>query len=146
MEYCIRKKRQLFPLILVGVLLITGFFIKSTACNDPEDLGHLVLNFRSTYTASIGWGDIYKCKVLEVQQGKLEDTIFSLYIIVNNYDSLFFQFKPNGERMDYPKESYLVGRFKEVPNDKPYVNFKNAFIDQKKRTWELVELNRTSTP
>jgi hypothetical protein len=98
------------------------------------------MRFNATYTRSIGWGDVYKCKIKEVLKGNQEDSVVILYVAVNNFDSIFSMREVYSEKRKIIPVFKLKGAFKQVENDKPYVNFQNAFIDKKQRTWVLTEL------
>ena len=126
--------------MFASIYLISGCISKSTAQDKTIDTTQLVLRINAKYIGSIGWGNIYKCKVNEVYKGNLDDTLIFLYIIANNYDSIFFEKISQQGKKRANVEFQFLSCFKEIENDKPYVNFKNAFIDQKKRTWELINL------
>ena len=137
-----KYKRTFFSLVFASIYLISGCITKATAQDNTIDTAQLVLQFNAKYTGSIGWGDVYKCKVNKVYKGIQEDTLIFLYIIVNNYDSIFFEKISKQGKKRKNAEFQLIAFFKEIENDKPYVNFKNAFIDQKKRTWKLIDLKK----
>ncbi|MFH2141948.1 MAG: hypothetical protein ABIJ97_05970 [Bacteroidota bacterium] len=135
-----KNKIVFFILLLVPIFLISGCKSRASAQDITNDSLQLILSLSAKYTGSIGWGDIYKCKVKEVKKGNIEDTTIFLYIIVNNYESIFSRGLAQPGKVSADMELQLIAHFNEIENDKPYVNFKNAFIDQKKRTWELVDL------
>jgi len=137
-----KHKITLYTLVFVTICLTGGWRTKVVAQDKTIDTAQLVLRFDATYTGSIGWGDVYKCKVTEAIKGNLEDTVVILFITVNNYDSIFFRETPKTKKKSEIGSYKLKGWFRQIENDQPYVNFRNAFIDQKKRTWELFDLKR----
>ncbi len=135
-----KYKITFFIFVLISIYLICGRNSKSTAQDKTIDTAQLIIRLNAKYTGSIGWGDVYKCKVNEIYKGNLEDTLIILYITVNNYVNILSGKLSQPEKKAADVEFQLIACFKEIENDKPYVNFKNAFIDQKKRTWELIDL------
>ena len=135
-----KYKNSFFVLVLASVFLISGHNTESTAQNNADNPSELIMRFNAEYNGSIGWGDVYKCRVNEVFKGGMEDSVINLYIIVNNYDSIFHRKPVQTGKKTVKTEFDLVAGFKEIENDKTYVNFKNAFIDNKKRTWEITYL------
>ncbi|HNW89958.1 MAG TPA: hypothetical protein PKN48_09865 [Bacteroidales bacterium] len=135
-------KFRIFFLTLVFLsTYLTGIFItQAWAQINPIDTTQLVLRFSAKYTGSIGWGDVYKCKIDQIDNGNLEDSVIILFINGNDYSNIFMRETPVKGKKTAISEYYLSGRFRQIENDQPYVNFKNAFIDNKKRTWELLDL------
>jgi len=137
-----KYKITFFALVFATICLTGSFSTKAVAQDKTIDMAQLVLRFDATYTGSIGWGDVYKCKVAEVIKGNLEDTVVILFITVNNCDSVFSRETPKTKKKSEIGSYKLKGWFRQIENDQPYVNFRNAFIDHKKRTWELFDLKR----
>ncbi|HOY32691.1 MAG TPA: hypothetical protein PKW80_12505 [Bacteroidales bacterium] len=137
-----KNKTAIFLLTFLAIFFTGGSVKKAMAEDEIIDTSQLVIRFTAKYTGSIGWGDVYKCRILEVCKGNLEDTVIILYISVNNYNSVFMRETPEKKQKSPLNQFLLIGKFRQCENDKPYVNFKNAFIDQKKRTWELFDLTR----
>lgn len=137
-----KHKIAFFAFVFVTIYLGASRSRTAVAQDKTIDTAQLVLRFDAIYTGSIGWGDVYKCKVTEVIRGNLEDTVVILFIAVNNYDSIFFREPSKSKKKSVIGAYKLKGRFRQIENDQPYVNFRNAFIDQKKRTWELFDLKR----
>jgi hypothetical protein len=129
--------------ILFALLISISFFVTTLKAQEKFiDIAMLEMRFNAAYTGSIGWGDVYKCEVKEVLKGNQEDSVVILYIAVNNFDSIFNMREVYSRKRKVIPVLQLRGTFKQVENDKPYVNFQNAFIDKKQRTWVLTELKR----
>jgi hypothetical protein len=137
------KKSRFLYFLFVTVCLLVVPAAKISAQGKVSDTGQLVLRFEAKYTGSIGWGDVYRCRVNEVCIGNLEDSVIVLFIVVNNYDNIFYT---QDEKIDQsiPSKFLLKGSFKIIENDKSYLNGTNAFMDQKKQTWELISLEKTN--
>jgi hypothetical protein len=129
---------------LIGCIII---LMLSNCQNPPTDSqqnklmrkegnsSELFLSIKASYVIAHGWGHVYNCEILEVIQGQLNDSLIHLNIL--NYDSLTNEGLPK-----IGQTSNLVAHFKQIENDKPYVNFKDAFIDNSKRTWLLLQLKK----
>ena len=122
-------------------------FISHVSAQDKTvDEPELILRLDAKYNGSIGWGDIYKCRVTEIKKGNLKDSVIYLYIVVNNYDSILSKTTSNAGLTTLDNDFNLVANFKIIENDLPYINFRNAFIDQNKRTWLLIDLKNDNKP
>lgn len=135
-----KTKATFFVLVLISLFLISENNSELKAQNNPVDSSQLILRFTAKYTGSIGWGDVYKCNVDEVIKGNMNDSVIILYITVNNYDEIFFRKAVQEDKKAVKTEFRLLAGFKEIENDKPYVNFRNAFIDKSNRTWKITYL------
>jgi len=131
------SKATFLVLVITGIFLFSTISFDSEAQNNPADSSELLLRLTAKYTGSIGWSDVYKCNVDEVIKGNMTDSVIILYITVNNYDEIFFRKAVQEGKKAVKTEFRLLAGFKEIENDKPYVNFKNAFIDRNNRTWEI---------
>ena len=131
------KRKTFIVLVFVSIFLICGNNSESKAQNYSADSSQLVLRLTAKYSGSIGWGDVYKCNVDEVVKGNIKDTVINLYITVNNFDEIFLRKAVQEGGKAVKTEFRLLAGFKEIENDKPYVNFKNAFIDKANNTWEI---------
>jgi hypothetical protein len=137
-----KSQKSFFCILLLLAVILSGYPVQSTAQVDFPDKAELVLQISATSNGAIGWGYTYKCEVKKVLKGELTDSVIILFTLGNNYDSLLYSnpVKHNRKTAD-PPISYTAS-FKEIENDKPYVNCKNAFMDKKKRTWELIDLKK----
>lgn len=144
-QFKMNKKSRflIFLNFFVTVCLLVVPAAKIAAQGKATDTCQLVLRFEAKYTGSIGWGDVYRCRVNEVCKGSLEDSVIVLFIVVNNYDNIFYT---QDEKTDQsiPSKFLLKGSFKIIENEKSYLNGTNAFMDQKKQTWELISLEKTN--
>ncbi len=90
------------------------------------------------YTSSVGWGDVYSCKTKEVLQEEISDTIITLYVSCcgdssnTETDSIIRNAAENNLQ--------IVAKFRQISNDKSYVNYVTGFIDKENRTWKIIDL------
>ncbi|HBS86325.1 MAG: hypothetical protein A2W91_19115 [Bacteroidetes bacterium GWF2_38_335] len=129
------KNHHLFIIIALVLYCANSFSQENT-----NDSAELILKIKPIYTGSIGWGDIYKCEVIEVTKGSLKDSTILLHIMVNSYDSLFLEIQEKPQKSK-ALNNILIGSFIQIENDLPYLNPGYAFMDSKKRTWKLVGIS-----
>ncbi|MFK7785598.1 MAG: hypothetical protein AB8B56_10810 [Crocinitomicaceae bacterium] len=100
-----------------------------------ENQTTLKLKLELTYSLSHGWGHAYSGNVKEAVVGDLEDLIISLHLSISDFEKKFSYLLSN------ESENQVVAEFALIENDKPYINGVNAFMDEKGRTWEIVNIS-----
>ncbi|MDD4217115.1 MAG: hypothetical protein PHZ24_07255 [Bacteroidales bacterium] len=90
------------------------------------------------YTGSVGWGDIYSCKIKGAMQEEISDTIISLYVSCcgDSSDKETDSIIKNVAK----KNLQVIAKFRQIQNDKTYVNYITGFIDKENRTWKMIDL------
>ncbi len=136
-----KTKITLIIIIYISVQCIFGCFTNSVAQNKTIDSTQLILRINAKYHESVAWADTYKCRIDEVIKGGLNDSLILLYLIANKYDSILYGHLPKtGKKQKKNIDLHLIVFFKQIENEGPYIHFKNAFIDNKGQTWELLQI------
>lgn len=114
------------------LLLIASLLFACSSGNDPKESKassaieddrpkQIILSFTAKYTASIGWADIYQCKIKSVDQDSFLDTVVYLRIFPGRDEQI---------------EGSHTAKFNLIANDTTNRTFQ-GFIDSKDRNWEL---------
>lgn len=136
-----KPKLTLMIIICFSIQLVLGCYSKSSAQNNAIDSSQLILRVNAKYNESVSWGEIYECKIDNVIKGGLNDSLILLYLISNKYDSILYGQMPiTGKKQKKNIDLQLIIYFKQIENTKPYINLKDAFIDNKGRKWQLLHI------
>jgi len=94
---------------------------KASSTIEDDQPKQIKLSFTAKYTASIGWADIYQCKIKSVDRGLFLDTLVYLRIYPGRHEEI---------------QGVHSARFTHYENDTTNRTFQ-GFIDSKNRNWEL---------
>jgi len=105
----------------------------NSGSSEKNQIG-LRLKLELTYALSHGWGHVYSGKVEKVLSGNLKDSVINLHVSVWDFKRKYSQI------ITEESVNRVIVEFRLIENDKPYINGVNAFMDEKGRTWEIVNI------
>ncbi|MDD2635490.1 MAG: hypothetical protein PHW82_08330 [Bacteroidales bacterium] len=128
-------KSNLVCVVLLSIFIMFGFINLAYSQTNTAKNNIIVHIVDVEYIYSVAWGDIYSCKIKEVLQKEISDTIITLYVscckdsLSQHTDSIIKNAAKNNLQ--------LIARFRQIPNDKTYLNYITGFIDKENRTWKM---------
>lgn len=129
-------KYGVFVLNLLLILLLL-FNCKSKTfrdenMNDQND--RLILKLSVSYSATIGYGNAYKSKVIEVREGDLDQDEIILTVLTEDKESSDFV-------SEHLSPNEIVAAFTKLKGNVPYSMMPiTGFVDKDKTSWKVLSM------
>lgn len=125
---------NIFKQIFRTSFLFLFILITNLACKTANNnTNHISLLGTLTYSTSVGYGNIYTCKIKEIKEGNLKSKTIHITILDKKYDDFI------NTHLD-PK--LIEIKFIKKEEHVPYQNMPiNGFVDEQMTSYEIVSMN-----